>query len=266
MGDALDKPESAVQVIRFFEPVVSPAGPTRAAAKPKNAPQPALDADFKKILLRFPLFDVDFYASNFADTNFKLVNPVEHYFSTPLDARRSPHPLFDRSYYRTNRPDLPADRDEFLDYLALGDRGGHAPHILFDPVYYRHSNPDLQGADDLTLWHFITRGHREGRNPHPLFATAWYLSQYPEAAEAPNALIHYLSTGIKKGYAPHPLFDPAWYLSQTDSAEARANPLTHYLTVGSAAGLSPHPLFDPIWYVRTQVDPGQKIKEFCRTF
>lgn len=220
----------------------------------------ALDSEFKKILLRFPLFDFDFYTANFPDIDFDVVNPIKHYFSTPLETRENPHPLFDRSFYRATHPDLPADRDEFLDYLALGDQAGRRPHILFDSAYYRQSNPDLPIAD-LALWHFTTRGHREGRNPHPLFATAWYLSKHPEASTAPNALVHYLTVGIKKGYAPHPLFDPAWYLIQTESAEARANPLVHYLTVGSAAGLSPHPLFDPGWYLRTQVDLNIKITE-----
>ena len=253
MDTSLQNRENSVLTIKFLEP-------TNAAAKPKRN-KIAFDSKFRDALLRFPLFDVGFYTNKCPDTDFHSVNPVGHYLETPVARRENPHPLFDRSFYRANNPDLPADRDEFLDYLERGDREGRAPHILFDPAYYRAANPDLRGVDDLALWHFVTRGHLEGRNPHPLFASSWYMNKYPDATEATNALVHYLTVGAKQGYSPHPLFDPAWYLTQTDSPEASVSPLIHYLIVGSAAGLSPHPLFNPDWYLRTQVDPSEPAKE-----
>ena len=254
MGDKFVTQKTSVQILEFGEAAADPTKQREASNRPS-------DVELSKLLLRFPLFDVGFYAANCPETDFHSINPLGHYFATPLEIRASPHPLFDRSFYRANHSDLAADRDELLDYLERGDREGRAPHKLFDPVYYRDFNPDLSKGDDLALWHFVTRGNFEGRNPHPLFATAWYLTEYPEAAQATNALIHYLTVGVKRGYSPHPLFDPAWYLTQTDSTEAIANPLIHYLTVGSAAGLSPHPLFNPGWYLRTQLDPKEKIKE-----
>jgi GT2 family glycosyltransferase len=259
MGETNKEMAASVQTIEFFEPKTTPAKQARVS-------NPSLDSKCAKILLDFPLFDSSFYGANFPDANFNAINPIRHYFETPLEKRVSPHPLFDRLYYRANHPDLRTGCDEFFDYLETGDKIGRRPHILFDPVYYRHSSPDLRDLDAPALWHFVTRGHLEGRNPHPIFATAWYLSKYADAHGATNALVHYLTVGAKRGNSPHPLFDPAWYLSQTDSPEAPADPLVHYLSVGSAAGLSPHPLFDPGWYLRTQVDPNEKIDEALSYF
>src|SRR5271163_368155 len=133
MGDTFGNLDASVQIIEFIEPTAAPV-------KHKRGNKGAVDSELAQILLRFPLFDIGFYTANFPDTDFHGINPVGHYFETPLEMRGSPHPLFDRSFYRANHSNLPADRDEFLDYLEIGDREGRGPHILFDPVYYRESN------------------------------------------------------------------------------------------------------------------------------
>jgi GT2 family glycosyltransferase len=251
-----------VQIIKFGEL------PHRNEKRQKNKScdksikkNPNCTNEIREILLKYPLFDVDFYISNCSHVDFNKLNPFGHYFASPIASRANPHPLFDRAFYRAGYADLPTDKDEFLDYLEFGDRQGRAPHPLFDPAFYRMSNPDISDIDGPSLWHFISRGHREGRDPHPVFSVAWYLSKYPNCSEAPNALVHYIKIGAKKGYTPHPLFDPTWYLSQTSDPGAHENPLIHYLTVGGAKGLSPHPLFDPGWYLRTQLDPCENVGE-----
>ena len=56
--------------------------------------------------------------------------------------------LFDAGYYLRQYPDVAGTgRDPLLHYVRLGWREGRSPHPVFDPSFYRAANPGLAGAD-----------------------------------------------------------------------------------------------------------------------
>lgn len=74
------------------------------------------------------------------------------------------------------------------------------PNALFDPEYYIYYN-DLNFRDD-PIYHYITKGAKDHLNTHPLFDPEWYLTNYPEANDAPDLLVHYWECGYKDKILP----------------------------------------------------------------
>lgn len=168
----------------------------------------------------------------------------------PLAAGQSPT-LLDHDWYVANYPDITgAPLSPLVHYLLAGGRENRTPHPLFDATFYMsHSGAEV-GATGLTpLEHFVHIGAAQGRDPHPLFSIAHYVAEQPELIGGDvNPLVHYLETGWRLGISPHPLFSPAFYRRQIGRADREVPPLVHYLTIGSQRGLKPHALFDPNWY------------------
>ena len=119
--------------------------------------------------------------------------------------------LFDPDHYRANAPG-PVGADPLAHYLVWGGDARLSPHPLFDSSFYAGLNADALARTGLTpLDHFLREGAADGRDPHPLFSLEWYVSQAPElAATGENPVLHYLRSGAARGLSPHPLFDPAW--------------------------------------------------------
>ena len=108
---------------------------------------------------------------------------VDHYLTAGPRASAFPCPLFDRNWYVSEYPDIAKiDLDPLAHYMTNGWREGNArPHPLFDPKSYLDINADL---DKLTnpLQHFIQRGAREGR---VAFSPDLFASQDASEALAP---------------------------------------------------------------------------------
>ncbi|MFN9849911.1 MAG: hypothetical protein ACK56C_16280 [Alphaproteobacteria bacterium] len=196
------------------------------------------------------LFDADWYLAANPDVVTRRLSPLVHYLTTGGREGRSPGPLFDDAYYRTEHAEGLAQTSltPLEHYLRVGAAGATSPHPLFDPPHYLAQSPELARGED-PLSHYLREGGRLGLSPHPLFNVDWYVRQAPESADQP-ALLHYLAFGWRRGLSPHPLFDAAWYLEQwPDVAEAGIPPLLHFVARGGFEGRSPSPWFDLSYYV-----------------
>jgi hypothetical protein len=172
-----------------------------------------------------------------------------------IESQRSPHPLFDPSYYtRAEGGSKSGLMPPFLHFLTWGGFERRKPHPLFDPHWYLIRYPDVANARHNPLQHYVTFGWREGRSPHPLFEPKWYTGQSPEARSS-DPLVHFLLRGGAAGRKPHPLFDSAWYLrTYPEVKRSGLNPLVHYLLHGAAEGKNPNPHFDSRQYLETHPD------------
>lgn len=175
----------------------------------------------------------------------------------------SPTPLFDKTYYKRNQPDLVRPPvDPWLHYHLHGAYEGRDPNPLFDSAWYLHNNPDVRRARKNPLVHYWKQGAREGRDPHPYFSTSWYLQNNPDvAASGTNPLLHYLHNGGVEGRSPHPRFDAVAYLAANpDVAESKANPLIHFLRYGRYEGRRAAPVNSEFGYLL------DKAKEYAPSF
>ncbi|MHB8872554.1 MAG: glycosyltransferase family 61 protein [Myxococcaceae bacterium] len=210
----------------------------------------------KRLLLETGLFDAAFYSRN-ADVASSGLDPLSHYLKVGEAEGRSPHPLFDASYYLTDNPDVAAAGvNPLTHYFASGALEGRDPNPLFDTSYYLEQYPDVAAAGLNPLVHFAIRGAIEGRAPHPLFDTAYYLGHNPElVASNTEPLGDFLHTGAFAGRHPNPLFDTSYYLAKNPEVAATGvNPLVHYLEVGALGGRDPSPLFGSAYYLKKYPD------------
>jgi glycosyltransferase involved in cell wall biosynthesis len=119
-------------------------------------------------------------------------------------------------------------------FIKFGAKEGRSPHPLFDPSWYLAQHSDVAEAGVNPLIHYLRHGGTEGRDPIPEFDSDWYLEQNPDVASAEiNPLMHYVMHGAEEGRNPNQNFDTDWYHSKhPEVAELGANPLTHYLLKG----------------------------------
>jgi glycosyltransferase involved in cell wall biosynthesis len=115
-------------------------------------------------------------------------------------------PLFDRTYFAEQYPELAADSTNFAaTFLALGASRRLDPNAFFDAGYYLEKYPDVASANLNPLLHYVKYGAQEGRDPHPLFSTTYYNRTNPVVeAMGLNPLLHYLAFGAARGRTPHP--------------------------------------------------------------
>jgi hypothetical protein len=160
-------------------------------------------------------------------------------------------PLFDIEFYRKQCPELEASVSPQEHYLSIGVYEGKSPHVLFDTSYYLATQPDVAESGTNPLLHFLQFGWRERRDPHPLFHIAYYLRKYPHVERADvNPLLHFLEFGCSEGLNPNSMFDSTYYLeSNPDVRAARVNPLVHFIEHGAREGRNPHPTFDTLQYL-----------------
>ena len=93
---------------------------------------------------------------------------------TVADLLRHTH-LFDAVYYRAANPNLADADDETLlrHYIQHGSAAGRSPNPLFDDAFYRSQHPEVveQGLNPLAHYHYF--GYKQGCDPHPLFNIAF---------------------------------------------------------------------------------------------
>ncbi len=205
-----------------------------------------------------PLFDSSWYLARYEDIRASGMNPLAHYLRTASTEIRDPHPLFSSSYYRAQVPASTAHGGTPLQhYVTHGALEGRSPHPLFDPDFYLETyGHAIAGINPLV--HFLGAGAAADFNPHPLFDLRYYRAQLRARQEpSVNPLLHYLQSTSRQE-KPHPLFDPDFYLrSYKDVSSAGIEPLTHFVLTGGAEGRRPGRDFDSEWYVRTYADVRQ---------
>ena len=129
------------------------------------------------------------------------LSPMRHYLLFGRYEMRSPHPLFDITWYSEMTPEVKAQGvDPLLHYIRLGRAKDQKPNPLFDPAWYLRRNKDVAASGIDPVQHFMQRGAAEGRDPSPEFNTRWYLEHYPDVAlSGVNPLEHFLHRGRLEG-------------------------------------------------------------------
>ena len=114
-------------------------------------------------ILKFGLFDEDFYLSSYPDVAALGVKPLLHYVHFGDREGRWPNSVFDPSFYRTQFGEN-ALRSicALYHYAALGESIGLKASKGFDPCRYLSSNPELQPWLDRPLSHFLHIGRAKG--------------------------------------------------------------------------------------------------------
>lgn len=103
------------------------------------------------------------------------VDPLEDFVRRGDSRRRSPHPVFDATWYLSQLPSGTrevASGGPFLHYLRLGARRGYSPHPLFDAKAYLKGSPSSAKRAGGPLAHFLRRAAPlDGR--HGATGRAW---------------------------------------------------------------------------------------------
>jgi len=205
--------------------------------------------------------------------------------------RRSPHWLFDESFYRKRHTDLV---DEVLanaglvngydHYLRHGELEGRMAHSLFDSTFYCDKlEPDgaTRARAQGPFRHYLRRIETRTPEPRttPYFNASWYLSRYPQVAEELVAerwfcaLQHYLCNDTPTAFDPLPEFSETYYLMRNPDIAAviergeLRNGCAHFLMHGALEFRSPSEPIDLRWYaaqdvVRIDLEQGRVANAF----
>lgn len=242
-----------------------------------------------------PLFDANWYLEVNQDVASTKVDPLYHYLLWGAKEGRSPHPLFDSSFYLSQLPSDVRPVDAFCHYINAGWRDRLSPHPLFDVEHYLEVWPAAASADVNPLEHYVRDLSLSGISTHPLFDANYYRSQLNGALGDEGPIVHFLKVGktwkldphplFNTAYAEtcgglaggecaflnflkaplsgigfHPLFDVAYYLKQLrNKGRGTTNPLLDYLKSGSRDQLSPHILFDVAYY-QSQIGEADRLQ------
>jgi hypothetical protein len=75
----------------------------------------------KQLLEESPLFDKEWYHSNYGDIAAVGVDPVDHYLSSGWIERRNPSAFFDTDFYLRKHPDvLNSEMNPLVHFLCFG--------------------------------------------------------------------------------------------------------------------------------------------------
>lgn len=106
---------------------------------------------------------------------------------------------------------------------------------MFDETYYREMRPDLPADVDAVL-HYIENAAEDGTDPSEQFSTTGYLRQYPGViSSGMNPLVHYLREGLPVGRsAPvgRPLHTPVHQLIAEQWPRLQPFPVVRVTGVG----------------------------------
>jgi len=159
---------------------------------------------YKRIIIRMikplGLFDRGFYLENNNDVHQSGQKPLRHYVYFGDREGRSPMPLFDPGYYRSQVPKLSRHSNCLLHYAYVGRHLRISPSPWFDIAFYLSNNKDVARSQHDPLVHYLKWGGFEGRSPCPQFDGPFYLQTYPDVvALGVNPLMHYLFSGRLEG-------------------------------------------------------------------
>ncbi len=192
-----------------------------------------------------PLFDREWYASNYQDVGSDSIDAAEHYFLHGWKEGRNPSRHFDSNWYLSTYPDVAeAGINPLVHFLQSGHNEARLP---LPPAELLSTNPrdvynnlnidfsSVEAAESQTDLNLVKASG--------LFDAKWYLATYADVSVAgADALEHFLSTGGAEGRNPSPTFDTDWYKdTYPEVVESGLNPLIHYLRHGRNAGFAPLP-------------------------
>lgn len=234
-----------------------------------------------------PLFSPTHFRAQLAKANThpEHDDPFAHFLKYHRYTDADPHPLFDRAWYR-RRYGLPAQVNEWVDYVEGGWRFGREPNALFLQRVVVEAVPGSRrtASPVSPLETYVQSSDCAALTPHPLLPKRWSRADYVEflsskaaqykssrdfllfdgghyrrQARISNATIyelvrHYFIEGERRGLEPNLFFDPHWYRRTHGWVSDLEGPLVHYLTTGERMGWSPSPLFDTRRYVEANND------------
>jgi len=163
--------------------------------------------------------------------------------------KKSPHPLFDPSYYRTRY--LPEDlqTDPFFHFMKEGRRAKNKPGPFFDYDFFEKWDQPKKPSQNV-LNDYLNSDSVQLRRPGLFFDVDWYLDKTPSLKRGNlDPLTHYKLYGAREGKSPIPVFDPDFYLDLVkNDPQAQPDPLAHYLTFGIPEDKPPCHWFDAVYY------------------
>lgn len=153
-----------------------------------------------------PYFEPKTYQDRSAWT-VKDGDPLTHF--THIGSRQgvSPGENFDIAWYHDRNPVLADVRQDIIKHYKLhGGTIGKSPLPVFEPGYYRtqaENSPTQKPLPD-PLAHFITTGAERGLRPSPWFDPATYLANSGVQCGLAEALADYVHRGVVQGYITDP--------------------------------------------------------------
>ena len=208
----------------------------------------------KREILSQPLFDAEWYLTEYSDVKMSKYSPLYHYYYLGAQEGRNPSPYFDTKWYLKEYKDVArSGMNPLLHYVMYCVRERRSPNPYFDTDWYLNEYPDVTHSGINPLLHYLQIGFKEGKNPNPYFDTRWYLREYLQDDHGGiNPLLHFMKYGVVEGVKPSPCFDTRWYLNEyPDVAGSGVNPLLHFMKYGLAERRDPNPYFDTRWYLES---------------
>jgi glycosyltransferase involved in cell wall biosynthesis len=115
-----------------------------------------------------PLFDADWYVSQYPDIEIKGIAPSKHYDRYGVYEGRNPNSFFDTNWYFDRYPEVRSANENPLNhYLEWGGFHGYDPCPHFSSLAYFDKNPDIRKWKINPLLHYLQYGRREGRALFP---------------------------------------------------------------------------------------------------
>lgn len=191
------------------------------------------------------LFDPAWYRSQ-RERMSRDRNPLIDYIRCGAREGIDPSPYFSTRFYTQAAGSL-RGLTPLGHFIAYGLPNGAIPTPLFDRTYYLDNNPDVRRAGFDPFLHFAASGSHDGRSPGPLFDAGWYRMKNPEVRdEGCEPLRHYFKTGAARGLNPSPFFDAEFYVARSGAPGVTLeNALTDYAEHGYAQWRSTHKVLPP---------------------
>ncbi len=179
----------------------------------------------------------------------------------PAAEKQQLFPLLDESYYRAQRPDLPADTSALADFFRVGLDSGISPNPLFDLEYMRFLRPDLFGAGRMAPGFFWNLFSRNMVQTSPYFDLKHVTDNRQGTPASPSILFDFLLRKSETSCSPSPFFDAGRYqLLYQDVPADPAEAFMNFVLVGDAAARICGVKFDPEWYRTHYAENGQPLE------
>ena len=115
-----------------------------------------------------PLFDADWYVSQYPDIEIKGIAASKHYDRYGVYEGRNPNSFFDTNWDFDRYPEVRSANENPLNhYLEWGGFHGYDPCPHFSSLAYFDKNPDIRKRKINPLLHYLQYGRREGRALFP---------------------------------------------------------------------------------------------------
>ena len=151
---------------------------------------------WKSNLKPSPFFDPLFYEQS-SSWHKGLGNPLIHYLEHGLQQRQDCSLFFSHGWYLDRTP-LPEalQRNAIKHYKLYGAAAGKSPVPVFDPDYYKSQIDDLTEDGSDPMLHYICVGERLEIAPNSQFNLNFYRISVQDQLADESPLAHYLSVGV----------------------------------------------------------------------